>query len=108
MALTIEHLYKARDFVDLKNITANHIELSFKNPIIAMLAKGKVAEIAGQCGPNQPFLSCEQNGNDLKLTYDPEIINEYLLGQVFTADSEQAQKAVHELSEHVSKKIQKA
>ena len=49
MALPIEQLYKARDFLNLKNISANHVELSFKNPVIAMLAKGKVAEIASQC-----------------------------------------------------------
>ena len=52
MALPIEQLYKARDFLNLKNISANHVELSFKNPVIAMLAKGKVAEIASQCSPD--------------------------------------------------------
>ena len=41
MALPIEQLYKARDFLNLKNISANHVELSFKNPVIAMLAKAK-------------------------------------------------------------------
>ena len=54
MALPIEQLYKARDFLNLKNISANHVELSFKNPVIAMLAKGKVAEIASQCSPDVP------------------------------------------------------
>lgn len=54
MALPIEQLYKARDFLNLKNISANHVELSFKNPVIAMLAKGKVAEIASQCSPTAP------------------------------------------------------
>ena len=29
MALPIEQLYKARDFLNLKNISANHVELSF-------------------------------------------------------------------------------
>ena len=55
MALPIEQLYKARDFLNLKNISANHVELSFKNPVIAMLAKGKVAEIASQCSPDGAF-----------------------------------------------------
>ena len=41
MALPIEQLYKARDFLNLKNISANHVELSFKNPVIAMLAVGR-------------------------------------------------------------------
>ena len=58
MALPIEQLYKARDFLNLKNISANHVELSFKNPVIAMLAKGKVAEIASQCSPDGAFTKC--------------------------------------------------
>ena len=39
MALPIEQLYKARDFLNLKNISANHVELSFKNPVIAKSLK---------------------------------------------------------------------
>ena len=52
MSLSIENLFKARDFVDLKNISGEHIELTFKNPIVAMLAKGKIQEIAEQCSPD--------------------------------------------------------
>lgn len=74
MALPIEQLYKARDFLNLKNISANHVELSFKNPVIAMLAKGKVAEIASQCSPDGAFTKCEMHGNDLHLDFNPEYV----------------------------------
>lgn len=105
MSLTIDNLYKAREFVALKNISANHIELSFKNPILAILAKGKVAEIASQCGPNSAFESCELNGSDLKLTYNPEIMNERLLAEVFDSPDERAKEAAKELSAHIAEKL---
>lgn len=103
MAFTIEHLYKARDFVELKNISTSQIELTFKNPIMAMLAKGKVAEIAQQCNPDSPFTSCVQNGNDLVMTFNPEVMNQMLLGKVFSGSDDEAKEAVKQLSEHIAK-----
>ena len=84
MALPIEQLYKARDFLNLKNISANHVELSFKNPVIAMLAKGKVAEIASQCSPDGAFTKCEMHGNDLHLDFNPEYVSERLMAEILT------------------------
>ncbi|MBQ8828930.1 MAG: hypothetical protein IJ022_02370 [Burkholderiaceae bacterium] len=105
MALTIEHLYKAREFVDLKNISKDRIELTFKNPIIAMLAKGKVAEIVNSCGPKAAFTSCQQVGNDLILTFDPTVMSDYLLGRVFTGNDQEAQDAVSELSARMAETL---
>ena len=108
MALPIEQLYKARDFVNLKNISANHIELSFKNPIIKMLAQGKIAEIASECSPDGAFRSCELNGNDLKLTFNPEYVSERLLAEIFDGEPGRAQEAAKELAAYVQDKMLKA
>ena len=103
MALPIEQLYKARDFLNLKNISANHVELSFKNPVIAMLAKGKVAEIASQCSPDGAFTKCEMHGNDLHLDFNPEYVSERLM-----AAPERAKDAARELAAFVAEKTMKA
>lgn len=108
MGLPIEQLYKARDFVNLKNISGTHVELTFKNPVIAMLAKGKVAEIASQCGPDEAFHSCEMVGNTLKLTYNPQLISERLLAEIFDGTPEKAQKAATELAAFVQSKTMQA
>ncbi|WP_251452196.1 hypothetical protein [Parasutterella muris] len=108
MALPIEQLYKARDFVNLKNISANHVELAFKNPIIAMLAKGKVAEIASECSPDSAFHSCEMNGNDLTLRFNPELVSERLLAEIFDATPERAEEAAKELAAYVLEKAKQA
>lgn len=105
MNLPIEQLYKARDFVNLKNISANHIELTFKNPVMAMLAKGKIAQIAAQCDAKGPFTSCETKGSDLMLCFNPEFISERLLSEIFTAAPEKAQDAAKELAAFVSEKL---
>ncbi len=104
MALTIDNLFKARDFVDLKNISGNHIELSFKNPVVAMLAKGKIQEIASQCGPDQPFQSCELKGSDLTLRFNPSIVSERLLAEVFNAPADKAKQAAKDLSDHIAER----
>jgi hypothetical protein len=104
MALTIEQLYKARDFVELKNISATHVVLTFKNPILSMLAKGKIAEIAESCSAKFPFTSCKQEGNDIVLSYNPELVREYLLGEVFTGSDEKAKEAVAKIAANVREK----
>ena len=108
MALPIEQLYKARDFLNLKNISANHVELSFKNPVIAMLAKGKVAEIASQCSPDGAFTKCEMHGNDLHLDFNPEYVSERLMAEIFDAAPERARDAARELAAIVAEKTMKA
>ena len=108
MALPIEQLYKARDFLNLKNISANHVELSFKNPVIAMLAKGKVAEIASQCSPDGAFTKCEMHGNDLHLDFNPEYVSERLMAEIFDAAPERARDAARELAAFVAEKPETA
>ncbi len=105
MNLSVEDLFKARDFVDIKNINAQRIELAFKNPVVAMLAKSKIKEIASQCGPDKPFHSCEQKGNDVFITYNPEIVNERLLAEIFTGSTERAQQASKELSDYIAERM---
>lgn len=105
MSLTIDNLYRAREFVNLKNISPNHIQLAFKNPVLAILAKGKINEIAQQCGPNGIFQTCELKGQDLTLTFDPEIVNERLLAEVFDAPDDKAQQAALNLSEDIAKRM---
>ena len=105
MALPIEQLYKARDFLNLKNISANHVELSFKNPVIAMLAKGKVAEIASQCSPEGAFTKCEMHGNDLHLDFNPEYVSERLMAEIFDAAPERAKDAARELAAFVAEAV---
>ena len=108
MALPIEQLYKARDFLNLKNISANHVELSFKNPVIAMLAKGKVAEIASQFSPDGAFTKCEMHGNDLHLDFNPEYVSERLMAEIFDAAPERARDAARELAAFVAEKTMRA
>lgn len=105
MSLSIENLFKARDFVDLKNISGEHIELTFKNPIVAMLAKGKIQEIAEQCSPDSAFNSCELKGNDLHITYNPELVSERLLSEIFVSSDDRAKLAAKELSDYIADKM---
>lgn len=105
MSLSIENLFKARDFVDLKNISGEHIELTFKNPIVAMLAKGKIQEISEQCSPEAAFHSCELKGNDLLIKYNPELVNERLLSEIFVGPADRAQLAAKELSDYIAEKL---
>lgn len=108
MALPIEQLYKAREFLNLKNISANHVELSFKNPVIALLAKGKVAEIASECSPDGAFTGCRLEGNDLHLDFNPEYVSERLMAEIFDAAPERARAAARELAQYVADKTKKA
>uniref|UniRef100_UPI003FF03798 hypothetical protein n=1 Tax=Parasutterella excrementihominis TaxID=487175 RepID=UPI003FF03798 len=95
-------------YKNLKNISANHVELSFKNPVIAMLAKGKVAEIASQCSPDGAFTKCEMHGNDLHLDFNPEYVSERLMAEIFDAAPERARDAARELAAFVAEKTMKA
>ncbi len=101
MDFSMEDLYRARDFLDIKKITDNRIELSFRNAIIAMLAKTKVDEIANMCGPDEAFQSLEQNGNDLVLEFNSKLVDTQLLAEIFTAPAERAEQASKELAEYV-------
>lgn len=104
MSLSVENLFKARDFVELKNISGNRIELTFKNPVIAMLARGKVQEIANQCSPDSAFHSCELTGSDLILKYNPELVNERLLSEVFVGSATRAKDAAKELADYIAER----
>ncbi len=101
MDFSIEDLYRARDFLNVKKITDKHVELSFRNPIIAMLAKNKVEEIANMCGPDEAFQGLEQDGNDLVLKFNPKLVNPKLLAEIFTAPADRAEQASKELAEYV-------
>lgn len=105
MSLSVENLFKARDFVDLKNISGEHLELVFKNPIVAMLAKGKIQEIAEQCSPDSAFHSCELKGNNLHIKYNPELVSERLLSEVFVGPADRAKEAAKELSDYIEEKM---
>ena len=106
MALNIEQLFKARDFLELKNISATRLDLVFKNPVMAMLAKGKINEIASQCSPDSAFTGCTMNGSELVLTYNPNLVSHALLGKVFTAPAHEAQAAAADLAQDIAQKLQ--
>ena len=105
MSLSIENLFKARDFVDLKNISGEHIELTFKNPIVAMLAKGKIQEIAEQCSPDSAFNSCELKGNVPNITSNPEFVSERFFWKILVVSVAGANFAPRDLLIYIADRM---